>query len=359
VINLRYHIVSITAVFLALGIGLTLGTSFLDRVTVDTLKSQLDDVQAQVDETEATNNDLSRRVSALEERDEALAVELPERLLRGHLTDVPVLVVATEGTDDALVDQTVGALASAGADVAGTWWLTERWMLDDAEELTELAALLELDTDDADRLRRNGAIQVAGLLDEASQPAPQVPVQPAGPEAPVVDAATTTTTTTTEAPPAGPAEPELIAALQESGFIDYAALPGSGDERVLLPATDARYVVVSNARPDTGPALFAGALLDETVATGVAPVVAVQGSVDVRDEDGDPLGEDARRSTFVGPLREGELTRDRLSTVDDLDTAAGLAATVLAVEDLSAGRTGHYGVAPGAARLLPGPDPET
>ena len=34
-INLRYHIVSITAVFLALGIGLTLGSTFLDRVTVD------------------------------------------------------------------------------------------------------------------------------------------------------------------------------------------------------------------------------------------------------------------------------------------------------------------------------------
>ena len=30
-INLRYHIVSITAVFLALGIGTALGGTFLDR----------------------------------------------------------------------------------------------------------------------------------------------------------------------------------------------------------------------------------------------------------------------------------------------------------------------------------------
>jgi hypothetical protein len=32
-INLRYHIVSITAVFLALGIGLAFGAAFIDRAT--------------------------------------------------------------------------------------------------------------------------------------------------------------------------------------------------------------------------------------------------------------------------------------------------------------------------------------
>jgi hypothetical protein len=34
-INLRYHIVSLTAVFLAIGIGLAFGSSFLDQATVD------------------------------------------------------------------------------------------------------------------------------------------------------------------------------------------------------------------------------------------------------------------------------------------------------------------------------------
>jgi hypothetical protein len=150
-----------------------------------------------------------------------------------------------------------------------------------------------------------------------------------------------------------------VAALEEAGFIDYTALAGSGDERVLLPGAATRYVVVSDAQPGTGPALFASALLDEVVAEGSAPFVAAQGAVDLRDADDELAPEDTRRTTFVGPLREGELTRDRVSTVDDLDTAAGLVATVLAVEDLEAERTGHYGVAPGAASLLPGPDPGT
>ena len=39
-INLRYHIVSITAVFLALAIGVVMGTSFLSRATVDLLNDE-------------------------------------------------------------------------------------------------------------------------------------------------------------------------------------------------------------------------------------------------------------------------------------------------------------------------------
>jgi hypothetical protein len=361
VVNLRYHIVSITAVFLALGIGLTLGSTFLDRVTVDTLKNQLDTLEQEVGETSATNDELRSRVGALEDRDDALAAELPERILPGRLDDVPVLVLAAEGTDDALVDRAIGALSASGASVAGTWWLTDRWLLDDAEEVSELGDVLDLSTDDADRLRRNSAIRVAAALDEASQPAPEpeVPELPVDPTAPVDPALTTTTTIPVDAPPDPPSEPEIVAALEDAGFIDYHALPGSGDERVLLPAHGVRYVVVSDAMPDAGPTLFATALLDELAADDVAPAVAAQGTADLRDAEDQPAPESARRTTFVGPLRSGELTRDRVSTVDDRDTAAGLVAVVLAVQDLELPRAGHYGVAPGAARLLPGTDAGT
>ena len=349
-VNLRYHIVSITAVFLALGIGLTLGSSFLDRVTVDRLEARLNDLQTRVDDTNADNEALDGRVGDLEERDRDLAAELPERLLAGRLDAVPVLLIAAKGTDDALVGRTVDALGSAGADVAGTWWLTDRWLLDDPGEVSELSGLLELTTDDPDRLRRNGAIRIAELLDTASQPLDVAEVPPVNGADPVPVEPPTVPE---------PSEPELIGALEDAGFLEYAALPGSGDERVLLPGAAARYVVVSGAQPATGPALFAFALVNEIAAEGAASVVAAQGAADLRDPEDEPAPEDTRRTSFVGPLREGELTRDRVSTVDDLDTAAGLAATVLAVEDLGAGRTGHYGVAPGAARLLPGPDPET
>ena len=48
-INLRYHIVSITAVFLALGIGITLGSTFIGRETLDQIRNNVDNARANDD----------------------------------------------------------------------------------------------------------------------------------------------------------------------------------------------------------------------------------------------------------------------------------------------------------------------
>ena len=355
-INLRYHIVSLTAVFLALGIGLTLGSTFLDRVTVDTLKNQLETVQARVDETEAANEALSSRAGAYEDRDRELVAELPERLVADHLTDVPVLLVATEGTDAGLVDQAMATLDGAGADVVGAWWFTARWRLDDPEEVADLGEVLDIRTDEVERLRRSGAIQLADTITAAMEADPEVPL-----DAPSVEGVDpgASATPVQEAAPVEPTEPELAVALERAGFLDYTTAPGAGAERVLLPAEGLRVVAVSGSDPTLGPQLIALSLLDELTADAAVPVVAAQGMVDVEDEDGEAAAESVRRTTFVGPLREGELTQGRLSTVDNLDTAAGMAALVLTVDDAGDLRLGHFGVAPGASRLLPGTDPDT
>lgn len=342
-INLRYHIVSITAVFLALGIGLTLGSTFLDRVTVDNLKSQLDTVQGRVDQTQAENERLQALVGSAGERDGEMIDELPERAFAGELADVPVLVIAAEGTNEELVSHATDVLVGAGADLAGTWWLTERWALDDDDEVADLGAALQLSTQDAERLRRNGAIHLADVLLASAGPA-EVAEPPAGGDA---------------VAPAQPVEPELAAQLEEQGFLDYTPVVGAGNDRVALPASGLRLVMVSATEPGSGPELMSVALIDEVTADGPAPLVVAQGAVSFETEAGAAASESDQRSTFVGPLREGELTRDRLSTIDTLDTTAGLVALVLAVEDAGALRHGHYGVADGATRLLPGTDPDT
>jgi hypothetical protein len=335
-INLRYHIVSITAVFLALGIGLTLGSTFLDRVTVDNLNNQLSDVSAQVGETRQQIEDLRGQVDRNTKRDAELATELPEQLLAGHLDGVPLLVIATRGTDENLVNQTRAALAGSGAQVAGTWWLSDRWTLTERSDTDDLAALLDLTTDDVDRLRRNSAIRLADLLAAASLP---TPVEGA------VDA------------PLSPNEPGLVASLVQTGFIDYEAMPGAADPRVLLPGSGARFVLVSGVDPDAGANDFAVGLAEELASEDTISTVAAQGLTPLPDTKDGPPSEDRRRSSFVGRLRVGEVTKTRVATVDDLDLAAGRAALVLALEDLGRGLVGHYGVGPGAGRLLPAPAP--
>jgi hypothetical protein len=59
------------------------------------------------------------------------------------------------------------------------------------------------------------------------------------------------------------------------------------------------------------------------------------------------------RGVFVGILRKDGNVAPRISTVDDLESPMGQAATVLALEELAGPRFGHFGVGPGADRLLP------
>lgn len=355
-INLRYHIVSITAVFLALGIGLTLGTSFLDRVTVDTLKQQLDDVEARVRETDAQNSDLSGQLDRLQERDRAL-VDGVDRLVDGRLEDVPVLVLAAEGTDQDELTSALETLSASGAEVAGTWTFTDRWTLDDDNEVTDLAEALTITSDDAERLYLAGTARIAQVLLDASAPPAEREVEggldETGTEVPEdAEAADVAAAETDEVDP--PSEPELLASLVGAGFIDYQPQPGSGDERVLIPAAGVRYVVLSTSPEPLASERALSTVVAEMADDAVVPVLAAQGESDLELADGTPASEDDRRTTFVGPLRELDGVREHISTLDHIDTAGGLLAMVLALDDLGAQVAGHYGVAPGAVGLVPG-----
>jgi hypothetical protein len=360
-INLRYHIVSITAVFLALGIGLTLGTSFLDRVTVDTLKQQLDDVEARVRATDAQNAELSDQLARLQDRDEQL-LGGAGRVVEGRLADVPVLLVATEGTDEALVEQTLATLVASGADVAGAWWLTERWALDDDDEVEDMAEVLGITSTDAERLLRAGTARLAQLLHGSGEPVSEPGRDPTDPDdasapedlgdPPPFDEEEALAEGDTVAATV-PTEPELVAALAAAGFIDYQALATASDPRVLLPPAGTRFLLVSNVAPATGPGRAVEALLGGLPRDVVLPVLAAQGDTDLLGDGGEPAQEDDRRTTFVGPLRASEDLRDRLSTLDALDSGGGLLAAVVALDDLGSGIVGHYGVAPGAGGLVP------
>src|SRR5215213_10131101 len=94
-INLRYHIVSLVAVFLALGMGILVGTTVIDRVTVEALSAKLDDVRGSVGAIEGQNRQLADQVKI--GRD--FADQARDLAVRGGLKDVPVLVVAVAGVD--------------------------------------------------------------------------------------------------------------------------------------------------------------------------------------------------------------------------------------------------------------------
>jgi uncharacterized coiled-coil protein SlyX len=363
-INLRYHIVSLTAVFLAIGIGLTLGSTFLDRATVENLDGQLQNLETRLADRDEQIQELQGQL----ERSEALQAALDEQgsaLLTDRLDDVPVVVLASAGVDEADIDGVLDALQTAGADVRGRWWLTERFLLSNGGDVTDLAAALGEESGDPARLRRVAIDALAAELRAGQQARPAelpatepddepeadedplvedgVPAEPGAPPVPPEDetaVADDDAGAAADADAAGPT-PRTARALLDAGFLRFDAVPG-GAEAPGLPA-GVRVVVVggSSVVPDD---LLVQPLVQRLTRGIGTPTRTVVASA---------MGDGTAVSEAVATIRDDERLRTLVSTVDGLDHFQGWVATVLAVEDLADGVVGHYGLGAGATALLP------
>ena len=109
-LNLRYHVVSLVAVFLALGIGVVMGSTVIKGVTVDQLRKRQDSLEKSVRNTRHDNDQLNSQLRTWER----FADQGRTQLLAGQLRDVPVLVVGVQGIDRKPVDPCVPSFWSPG-----------------------------------------------------------------------------------------------------------------------------------------------------------------------------------------------------------------------------------------------------
>jgi hypothetical protein len=112
VINFRYHVVSLTAVFLALAIGLVVGTAALNGPVADSLKSQI---------SALSKDNSNKRDQINQYRDELnknqdFATQIAPAYLNNQLAGRKILVVALPNTSD-YADGVIGMLKVAGATV--------------------------------------------------------------------------------------------------------------------------------------------------------------------------------------------------------------------------------------------------
>ncbi len=114
-IDFRYHLVSIVAVFLALAIGLVIGSTAL-RGTVLTGLNKASAHEQKVNTSLYLHNaQLKQQISA----DDAFARAAEVGLLRGLLDGEHVVLVLAPGADSSTVDGITAALQQAGAAVTG------------------------------------------------------------------------------------------------------------------------------------------------------------------------------------------------------------------------------------------------
>ena len=188
-INLRYHIVSVVAVFLALGIGLALGSTFVDSILVNELEDQVNEFKLDRDEairikdqavadqnSSLEDNEALRaegvkqrqrhdeqledlRASSIEEieaiRDQSeidratnnLLLNSIENLMpRGHLEGTSWIMLAPTGVDRSVMSEIRELLTRSDSEYLGTLWIRPAMNFEDPEVSSALAEIFAVES---------------------------------------------------------------------------------------------------------------------------------------------------------------------------------------------------------------------
>ena len=311
-VDFRYHLVSIIAVFLALAVGIVVGTTALNGPVLDGLKGSVSHLTADKRALEGNVRELRGTVAD----DSAFADLVAPALVRGRLAGERVLVISTSDADNAVRDGLLTSLADAGATVAGRLRLRPD-LTDPARSRTVDAVV-------------TGAAP-AGLALPESGPAARVAAELAS--------------SLVRGPRTGSGQPVTDAQAQEvlSAFAGADLLDLESDT---FEATATLVLVVTGpvtASPSTQQTARLPGLLALVDALDARSGVVVAGPVGSADTDG-----------LLRSLRSGS-RGERLSTVDDADLGQGRVAAVLALREQATGGQGRYGTGRGAQATAPAP----
>lgn len=306
-INFRYHVVSLTAVFLALAVGMVLGTAALNGPVTEDLYSEAQSLRK-------SNAQLRDQIAEMEDElatREEYVKEAAPLLLDAKLAGQKILVVAMPGADPDQVAAVVENLRLAKANVTGTMRFTERF-LDPAsrEDARDLATRLlppnvkEVPSD-ADGITASAALLGAVLLTHD----------------PEVTAADRTT---------------VLTGYETGKLIDV-------DKKITAPASGA--IVVSNlpvTEADAAERNAAAVTTIEQFGKAGPLVVAAPGT--------------GGEGNAIAAVRDDPALNKLVSTVDNVNTSLGQLSTVLAlVQRMVDHKAGHYGISDTADGRIPKP----
>lgn len=115
-LDMRYHVISLVAVFLALGIGILLGTTIVERGLVAEQKAQIKSLRKTFDEIKAKNVELNDELNAYRKYSE----ESRPYMVTGLLTGRPFAVVAGKNPDEKALASIYDGVAAAGGAIPVT-----------------------------------------------------------------------------------------------------------------------------------------------------------------------------------------------------------------------------------------------
>jgi len=309
VISFRYHVVTIVAVFLALGLGILVGTTVVKQSVIDELRNQANSLTKTADQQRQENVALRKEVSDLNAFLNAVQCSLTCQALAGR----SVVLVTAQGVDVAEVDGVRRALRDSQATVSGVLQVTSRMGLKDQASRNKLAEILGVD--------------------------PSLP-----PEDLIQQAASRLGTRLADGPSSTDGS-DLLSELVKGGFLVEQDSAANGPGQIGAP--DQSVVVLSGGptSPSAAPPDFFVPLVTSLVQAG-HPVAAAETS--------------DTAYPFVSLVRSDATLDGQVVTVDNGETMQGRMALILGLRDLlDTGAAGcrDFGVASDACGLLPQPSP--
>ncbi len=326
-INFRYHVVSLTAVFLALAVGLVLGSTVLNGPMMDALENRVNSLGRD-------NRQLREHVGFLEsqiDREQDFAAEAAPMLLAGTLTGKRVLLLVLPDGQE-YVSGVSEALTLADATITGTVLITDKFTHPQHRltELLDLAHQAVPDSVDSNQLPANSdgvetsAALLARVIFDSTAAVPDPTPDQAGEQ---LDEAQ-----------GGVPQEERQEVLSAYAAMEYVAFdePVSGAADVV--------VVVAGLPNSQSDANQRNEAMLTTVSqfSRIGPVVVAASGV-------------AGEGNLVAEVRKDPTLSEHISTVDNASTPQGQTAAGLAVKQRLDGQVGHYGTGNGAERLLPTP----
>lgn len=311
-IDFRYHVVSIIAVFLALGTGIVLGSTALDRPIIDDLKRR----------TEGLAKDKERQqeqILGLKDREgdaKEFASGVASIVLPGRLTGQRVTVVMAPTADEDVRDSVAASVRLAGGRVVSQIRLLPK-LLDPAAaaEVADLASKLATGIDPPSGAVPHAAAELAAALDaDGSADASQAPASTV----------------------------RLVSGFREGGLI---AVDGSDPVR---PGDLVVMVLGPPKRADgADPAVEPTAAMTEVITAFAGQGAVVLAAPQQANVEG----------SVLQAVRDDAALASRLSSVDNSGTPAGDVTVVLVLADAVRRQFGHYGTGPGASAPLPTSEP--
>lgn len=340
-IDFRYHVVSIVAIFLALTVGLVIGASILSKGVADSLRSDLSQRNDQIKSQQHQINTLKTQI----DQQDKYITDTAGQLVSGRLSGLCVAVVDIAGSDsDAYSGVHTMVQKQSGATVCSETTINASLSTAASSDQQETLSLLVAEhTPTGQKLTGTVAQESMELIGEAltTYQTPGASAATATTSASPTSTATSKATTaatgaatvaaTTSSAAAGTmTASEALTTLkdyQSAGFITMVTQPVSGEQASLAyiqaPTT-------ANADADNQTYIT----LAESLRKGGAGTV-VGGS-----------GDSAEKAGLVYAIINDSTATREISTVDNTDVTMGQVATVFCLEaESQAGDSsaGHYG----------------